>query len=390
MHYLTSMNSDTSSEPSEPSDAHSQESVAAASVKPRCRVLHLLIETPETVMAYKEFVVAQADRHKISVCTYFKSISKMPEGVTLFEGDRTLFGFWRALKVALRSDDFDAIHAHFPNVAVPLILVSFWKFSLMRKTVFTVHTSYPNLKLRNRLLLLLVFACFRTIICCSRSSYESFPWLYRRLAGKRLSYIRNGVDTKRIDRIRRQGVPRNGETFTVITACRFVSIKNLQTALLAFKKCGDTGSRFIVVGDGPLSDQLKQLSRQEGFDEQVEFTGLIDRDEVYKKMLNADLFISTSLGEGLPIAVMEAMACGCPVLLSDIEPHREIADDAGFIPLVKPDDLHGFAKEIKRFRSKSKAERAEIGDKCRQLMENQFSLDVMHAAYERVYLSGTH
>jgi glycosyltransferase involved in cell wall biosynthesis len=79
------------------------------------------------------------------------------------------------------------------------------------------------------------------------------------------------------------------------------------------------------------------------------------------------------------------MACRCPVILSDIPPHREIAEGVDFIPLIQPDDVAGFAREIRRFREMSPVERAGIGGKCRKLVEEQFSLEAMHTGYEVIY-----
>ncbi len=121
-------------------------------------------------------------------------------------------------------------------------------------------------------------------------------------------------------------------------------------------------------------------------EKQVELLGLLSREKVYEHLTEADLFISASQGEGLPIAVLEAMACRCPVLLSDIPPHREIAGVADFIPLVHPNDVGGFAHEIARFRRMLPSQRAEIGEKCRKLVEAHFSLTAMHKRYEEVYL----
>ena len=95
------------------------------------------------------------------------------------------------------------------------------------------------------------------------------------------------------------------------------------------------------------------------------------------------------MGEGLPVAVLEAMACGSPVILSDIPPHREIAEGVDFIPIVMTNDISGFASEITKFYEMSPSERAEIGKKCRALVENKFSLDAMHAGYDEVYASVT-
>ena len=112
---------------------------------------------------------------------------------------------------------------------------------------------------------------------------------------------------------------------------------------------------------------------------------MVERDSVFEHFYQSDVFISASWGEGLPVAVLEAMACHRPVILSDIPPHREIAEGVDFIPLVKPDDVAGIAREMNKFREMSLTERVSIGSKCRQIVEERFSLPVMHAGLEKVY-----
>jgi glycosyltransferase involved in cell wall biosynthesis len=73
------------------------------------------------------------------------------------------------------------------------------------------------------------------------------------------------------------------------------------------------------------------------------------------------------------------------VILSDIQPHREIAEGVDFIPLIKADDVAGFVREINKFREMSVSERMMIGQKCRKLIEERFSLPAMHAGYAKVY-----
>ena len=85
------------------------------------------------------------------------------------------------------------------------------------------------------------------------------------------------------------------------------------------------------------------------------------------------------------MAVLEAMAAGCPVILSDIPPHREVAEDAEFIPFVAPGDLEGFAREIRRYEEMSPEERRTIGRKCRAHVLERFTLPIMHATTEVVY-----
>ncbi len=122
-----------------------------------------------------------------------------------------------------------------------------------------------------------------------------------------------------------------------------------------------------------------------GLGEHVELAGLVARDEVFLRCANADVLVSTSHGEGLPVAVIEAMATGCPVILSDIPPHRELADGADFIPLIAVGDAVGFAREIRRFRELPQAGLRVLGQRCRDHVTARYTLPIMHAGIEAVY-----
>jgi len=306
----------------------------------------------------------------------------------VFEGDGSLTGFFRTLKAALEAKDYDVIHAHSPHVGLLFLAATlFGSRKFASSAVITVHDSYPNYKLRNRLMFVPVFASFRRVICCSHASFKSFPVFYKWLAHGRLGVVQNGLDIARVDRIaaKTQQRPLEKSDFTVVAISRLVEIKNPCAVLTAFQQSMDPISRLVYIGDGPLRHALIAKSREAHLENNIDFTGLIPREKVFEHLFGANLFISVSRGEGLPVAVLEAMTCRCPVLLSDIPPHREIAEGVDFIPLIQPDDEMGFAREIKRFREMPTAERAAIGQKCRKLVEERFSLDAMHAGYDGIY-----
>jgi glycosyltransferase involved in cell wall biosynthesis len=180
-----------------------------------------------------------------------------------------------------------------------------------------------------------------------------------------------------------KSVQSNG--FTVTSVGRLVPIKNPLAVLQAFQQGADQDSRLMFIGDGALRSELQREAEASGMGVQVHLTGLIPRDAVYRELVRTDVFVSASSGEGLPVAPLEAMVCRCPVILSDIPPHREIADGADFVPLVQPGDVAGLAREIERFRQMSPADRAELGRRCREWVEGRFSLASMHRGYEKVY-----
>jgi len=362
------------------------------------KILHINVEIGETDQVYNQFSLPLADKREITLCTFFKSDMKPPKTITLFEGDGSFKGFFRALKAALAEKEYDIIHAHSPHCGFLFLAATRFAYRKFKpSTVVTVHDSYPNYKLRNRILWLPVFASFQRVVCCSRASYDSFPVLYRRLAGDRFDCVQNGLDIARVDNVAantRQRPPQTSD-FTIIAISRLVEIKNPFSVISAFQQSinqTSQTSRLVYIGDGPLRNSLIIKNREVGLENQIEFTGLIPRDKVFDHLLRADLFISTSYGEGLPVAVLEAMACRCAVLLSDIPPHREIAEGVDFIPLIHPDDVAGFAREIRRFREMPISERTEIGNKCRELVEQRFSLTAMHSGYAEIYtqITGNH
>lgn len=357
----------------------------------RYSVLRLLLEIPETNAPYQALSKPLASRHRITICTYFPVTIEIVPEIRVLQGDGSLRGFARVLRRTLADDRYEIVHAHTPHVALVYLFLSLLRPWRLQNTVFTVHNCFENHKFRNKLMLIPVFIAFRRIVCCSRSSYESFPRLCRRLLGRRMCYVPNGVDTQRVDAARKRlGTPSEegrdaNRPFTVLSAGRLVPIKNIPTTIDAFARVRRDDARLVVVGDGPLRETLAAQGERFGTESSVEFTGLLSRDEVFRQMLRSDLFVSPSYGEGLPVAVLEAMACGCPVILSDIAPHREIAAATDFIPLVDAEDTEAWAGEIDRFQTMCQIERRAIGAKCARWVQERFSLDAMHRRYEAIY-----
>jgi glycosyltransferase involved in cell wall biosynthesis len=351
------------------------------------KILDVFLAVRETSAPYNEHRLPWAEKRDITLCTFFPSDVSPPQSIDVFEGDGTIRGFLRALKRALAAKEYDIIHAHSPHVGLLFLVGTVFRKRLASSAVITVHDSYPNFKPRNRLMFVPVFARFRSVVCCGRASFESFPRAYKGLAGHRLGFVQNGLNIARIDRIARasQNERPAGSDFTIAAISRLVEIKNPATVLTAFQAAADATSRLVYMGDGPLrSDLLSQRRAADGA-ERIEFTGLVPREHVFERLLRADVFVSASRGEGLPVAVLEAMACRRPVILSDIPPHREIAEGVDFIPLIDPDDVAGFAREMRKFQELPAAQRVAIGRRCRQLVDERFSLPAMHAGYSRIY-----
>lgn len=352
------------------------------------RILHISLDVSETSAEYNEHILPLSAKYNISVCSYFAPFLTHSKNIKLFAGDSSLFGFFKALRQAIKNNNYDIIHSHSPHVGFLFILACFLlKPKLLNSTVHTVHSSYPNYKFRNRLMLIWIFIFFRRIVCCSHASYTSFTPFFKWLAGKRLKFVPNGVNIERIDKnIKQSQSLKISHDFTIISVGRLIDLKRPFVLLKAFHKSCKSQGQLIFIGEGHLQKPLLLESQRLGIKKRVIFTGLAPREKVYQCLSKADLFVSPSSIEGLPVAVMEAMACRLPVILSDIPAHREITGGTEFIPLIPVNDVKGFVEEIHRICKMSKKNREALGKKCRKIVEDRFGLSSMQNGYKNIYL----
>lgn len=164
----------------------------------------------------------------------------------------------------------------------------------------------------------------------------------RRLALKsypqgEIHVIHNGVDTQRFcppDSPRDHRGP-----LRILTACRLVKRKGIQFLLqaLAMAKRASVDFRLTVVGDGNYSTQLKDLARRHGLQE-VEFLGSLRQEQLPEIYRSAEILASPSLTEAFGLTAAEAMACGTPVLSSNVGGVPEIVRDRTDGYLVPPAD----------------------------------------------------
>jgi glycosyltransferase involved in cell wall biosynthesis len=86
---------------------------------------------------------------------------------------------------------------------------------------------------------------------------------------------------------------------------------------------GNPGLRLLMLGNGPQAGLIRQIFLRGGVLEYVHFPGYVNQQELPNYYRAADLYISTSHSDGTSISLLEALGCGCPVLLSDIPGNRE-------------------------------------------------------------------
>lgn len=186
------------------------------------------------------------------------------------------------------------------------------------------------------------------ILVCNRETKEKIPEKYR---NKVCYFPVNGISTN--DLVPFVQKRPADKPFRVITAGRMVHWKNFGEAIKAFGLfAGESPhSLFTIIGEGPELSLLKKLAENLGVQEKIKFIPWIPRKELFEKMTESHVFLFPSLREGGGAVVVEAMACGIPVIcLNNAGPGYHIQEKWGIKidPLNPESIIKEMAKALKQ------------------------------------------
>jgi glycosyltransferase involved in cell wall biosynthesis len=147
---------------------------------------------------------------------------------------------------------------------------------------------------------------------------------------KQIRVIMNGVDTEKFDPEKYKDLENEGVgDFRVICGTRVTARKGLRYLIGAVEKMKNRGELVLldIIGEGDEKDELEALVREKGLEEDVNFLGVLDHDDVPKFMAKADIFVSPSLNEGMANAMLEALAMGLPLVATNIGGTKELIEE---------------------------------------------------------------
>lgn len=205
---------------------------------------------------------------------------------------------------------------------------------------------------------------------------------------KKLVLIPNGIDTNHFhpdtssERKKRLGLPENSLIFGTVSGLR--KVKALDLLLHAFRALRDlTPDVFLVIaGDGPEALPLQDLARRLDLTESVRFMGL--RLDVERILPAFDVFMLSSRSEGFPNAILEAMACGLPVIATSVGGIRELVCPEVTGRLIAPDNMEEMVKAM-RWILDNPGKRREFSENARRHVEEHFRFDVIGERLRSMY-----
>ena len=197
------------------------------------------------------------------------------------------------------------------------------------------------------------------------------------LKEERIRRIDNGID---LDRFQVRATAGTG-VLRLGIAARLSPEKNLEQLLCAISECRSRGARMqlTIHGEGPLRVELEASIKQLDLADCVTLPGARAALEDWYPELDALLL--PSLSEGLPMSVLEALACGCPLVASDVGALPEVLSGLPGCALIRAGDLAELVAALMAVRPRVVAD-----GRLRERVNARYSVARMAAAYEGVYL----
>jgi len=195
---------------------------------------------------------------------------------------------------------------------------------------------------------------------------------------KNIKVIYNAVD---INFFRPKDILKN-KNLKLITLSALEKRKRIQNVILAIKQINDPHIFYDIFGEGPYKDEIIKMIKRYKLQNQIKLMGVSNFPE--KCLIEYNVFILLSKGEAFPIAPLEAMSCGLPVLVSNEKPYDEFISEKYGI-LINPNSQKDIMDAI--LKMKIESTRVKLGSEARNMISKSFSLEIMKQKYLELILS---
>ncbi|CAB4943639.1 unannotated protein [freshwater metagenome] len=255
------------------------------------------------------------------------------------------------LRRELVENPVDILHAHSPYPAgIARLVVRTLPSRLRPRIVYTLHNTWGSFSRLTRLLNGLTYGLDSADIAVSRIVNDTLTPRRR----ERTEVLVHGIQ---LDEARSQMGKRASirselgvapDEFVVGTIANFRAQKDYPNLLEAARllKQGDVPIRIIAVGQGPLEEEMRALHDSMALGDRVLLLG--QRDDAVAVLGACDAFVMASKNEGLPVAIMEALALGLPICATSVGGIPEAVTDGVEGQLVPPSDPESLASALTR------------------------------------------
>ncbi|MEO8679640.1 MAG: glycosyltransferase [Vicinamibacterales bacterium] len=296
-------------------------------------------------------------------------------------------GIGRRIAAVARARRIDLLHCHQYTPFVYGRIAKYWRPRL--KLAYTEHgrlsDAPPSWK---RQLVNPVLARFDGAIVAVSHDLRDYM-IESKFPSRRVDVIHNGIDVHAVpspaerQRARRM-LGLADDAFVTATVARLDPVKDFQTLLNSFALVRQAvpHAQLLVVGDGPERDALWQRAAQPDLCGSIHFLGM--RPDVRAILPAADVYVNSSISEGVSITILEAMASAVPVVATSAGGNPEVLAEGGAGVLVPVRNPSRLAQAIVALAA-DRAGRARLATLGRRRLESSFTIQRMVAEYAQLY-----
>lgn len=254
----------------------------------------------------------------------------------------------------LKNNDIEAIHCNAPiGGMVGRICGKIYK---VPKIIYTAHGFhfYKGAPLFNNTIIKgierMMAHWTNAILTMNKEDFEATKKMKLKNNGKSYFIHGVGVDTKaflnsdEINSMSRESLGLKESDIICISIGNLVKSKNLEASLMSVSKLNNDNVHLLICGIGPELNSLKKMTVDLNVEHRIHFLGF--RNDVKSLLKISDIFLFTTLREGLPRSLMEAMASGLPCVVSDIRGNKDLIKENEGGYLCNPQDIDLFSARI--------------------------------------------
>ena len=295
-----------------------------------------------------------------------------------------------ALRKTIKENRFDVVHAHQPVAGLHAYLAA---SGLKTKHVLTFHGFFDDAK--NRLTAKFLIPRVKANVSCSKGLLK---WLETsgNLDVSRFQVIYNGVDARRLgyagESLKKElKLPETAFLFGMVSHFYAAPRKDQQTLCRAFAKIAARlpHAHLALVGKTEPGAEEKygecvRIVRENNLESRVHFLG--QRDDMAKIVNSLDAYVFSSLHEGLPIALIEAMLARRACLLSDIPPHLEVSQNGAYAEVFETGNADVLGEKLVKIAVDDEF-RNDLADRAEAFARRNFSIEAHLDNLKKLYES---
>ena len=285
----------------------------------------------------------------------------------------------------VKQKNIDLIHSHLTEALIEISI-----YNLLFPGIKMIHTfhfgNYPHME-KKYLMLEKIFSKVPDKLIAVGNEQKNIIKNAFRIPDDKIDTIWNGVEirTDCADHEILKSFTKDGRIVlaSLSTLIEQKGLTHLLDVINILKK-KHNNFIFIIVGEGPLRNELEAKRKNLGLEDKVFFLGWLE-NAASRILPVIDIFVQSSLWEAMSVVLLEAMAAGKPIVTTNVGENKHIVEDGDNGFMVEPKDTIAMAKALEKLILNEEL-RVRFGLKAKQKYEKYFTAAIMTRKYEKIYL----